>query len=373
MSGRNGHPAGAWRRAASWPAAAQWGALVALSALISAIWGAAGLPAALLLGPMIGGIVLGVNGVRLAVPRVSYLGAQVVVGAMVSAAITPDIVSIFLHDAFWFSVVLGVTLLGAAALGWSISRSGVIPGATAVYGITPGAAGPMMLLGEAEGADVQVVAIMQYSRVMLVVLAVAFVARLWADAGDPHPHGALWLAPVHWGNLVAVLLLAALAQQAARLVRLPAWAVLGPMLVLSALHAAGWITIELPRWLLAAAYAAIGWHIGLGFRRDALFQIGRALPVVMAATLVLMALCALLAWCLTHFAHVDSLTAYLATSPGGLDSVAIIAASTPRVDLSFVLALQSVRLLFVIGLSPLITRLVVRHSPHLQELRPSKT
>jgi hypothetical protein len=46
-----------------------------------------------------------------------------------------------------------------------------------------------------------------------------------------------------------------------------------------------------------------------------------------------------------RLAHVDALTAYLATSPGGLDSVAIIAASTPRVDLPFVLALQSVRLL----------------------------
>jgi hypothetical protein len=72
---------GAWRRAASWPAAAQWGALVALSALVSVIWGAAGLPAALLLGPMVGGIVLGVNGVRLVVPRLPYLGAQAVVGA----------------------------------------------------------------------------------------------------------------------------------------------------------------------------------------------------------------------------------------------------------------------------------------------------
>jgi uncharacterized membrane protein AbrB (regulator of aidB expression) len=59
-------------------------------------------------------------------------------------------------------------------------------------------------------------------------------------------------------------------------------------------------------------------------------------------------------------------SAYLATSPGGLDSVAIIAASSPHVDLSFVLALQSVRLLLVISSAPLITRLVVRHSPHLQ-------
>ena len=334
------------------------------------IWGAAGLPAALLLGPMVGGIVLGVNGVRLTVPRLPYLGAQAVVGAMVAAAITPDIVSTFLHDAVLFTIVLGATLLGAAALGWTISRSGLIPGATAVYGITPGAAGPMVLLGQAEGADVHLVAFMQYSRVVLVVLAAAFVAHFWAGNVDLHPHGAPWLTPVHWSSLVAGLLLAALAQQVARLLRLPAWAMLGPMVLLSTLHAVGWLNIELPRWLLAAAYAVLGWYIGLGFRRDALLQVGRALPSVLGATLALMALCALLAWGLARFAHVDPLTAYLATSPGGLDSVAIIAASTPRVDLSFVLALQSVRLLFVIGLAPLLARLVVRHSPHLQELRP---
>jgi membrane AbrB-like protein len=174
---------------------------------------------------------------------------------------------------------------------------------------------------------------------------------------------------VHWGNLAAVLLLAALAQQVARLLRLQAWALLGPMLVLSTLHAGGWLNIELPRWLLAAAYALLGWHIGLSFRRNVLLHVWRALPVVAGATLCLIGFCGLLAWCLTRWIHVDMLTAYLATSPGGIDSVAIVAASTPRVDLPFVLALQSVRLLFVIGLAPLITRQVVRHSPHLKQAR----
>ncbi len=60
-------------------------------------------------------------------------------------------------------------------------------------------------------------------------------------------------------------------------------------------------------------------------------------------------------------AHVDALTAYLATSPGGLDSVAIIAASAARVNVPFVLAFQSVRLVLVIALSPTITRLVRRY------------
>jgi uncharacterized protein len=366
MSAEGGSRATAWHLLASWPASIQWAALLGLSALISLLWGTAGLPAALLLGPMIGGIVFGVNGLQLAVPRWPYLGAQAIIGAMVSAAITPTIVATLGHDSLLFGAVMAITLLGAAAFGWLIGRSGLIPGATAVYGISPGAASAMVLLGEAEGADARLVAFMQYSRVLLVALAAALVARFWAGAAGAHVPGPPWLAPVHWGNLAAVLLLTALGQQAARLLRLQAWALLGPMLLLSALHAGDWLAIDLPRWLLAAAYALLGWHIGLGFRRDALLHAGQALPVVAGAALSLMGLCGLLAWCLTRLAHVDALTAYLATSPGGLDSVAIIAASTPRVDLPFVLALQSVRLLFVIALAPLITRLVVRHSPHLR-------
>jgi hypothetical protein len=136
----------------------QWAALLALSSLISLVWGAAGLPAALLLGPMIGGIAFGVSGLHLAVPQDSYLGAQAVIGAMVSAAITPAIVATLSRDLPLFAVVMAATLLGAAALGWLMSRSGLIPGATAVYGISPGAATAMVLLGEAQGADVRMIA-----------------------------------------------------------------------------------------------------------------------------------------------------------------------------------------------------------------------
>jgi membrane AbrB-like protein len=353
----------------SWPRPLLWLALLALSGLLSALWGALGLPAALLLGPMIGGIVFGVNGAQLTVAPAPNLGAQAVIGAMVAASITPSILVTFGHQYLLFCVVMLGTLFGAAGIGWLISRSGLIPGATAVYGISPGAAGAMVLLGEAEGADPRLVAFMQYTRVLLVAIAAAMVARFWAHSGAAHPPGAPWRSSVHWGTLAEVLGLALIGQQLARLLRLQAWALLGPLLLLSALHAAGWLVIDLPRWLLAAAYALLGWRIGLTFRRDALTHAGRALPAVLAAALSLMGLCAGLAWCLTRFAGTDPLTAYLATSPGGLDSVAIIAASSGHVDLPFVLALQAVRLVFVICLAPFITRLVVRHSPHLHAAR----
>lgn len=367
-----GAPAATGPLLARWPVPLQWAALLALSGALSLAWGAAGMPAALLLGPMIGGIVFGVNGAELKVPRLPYTGAQAVIGAMIGSVITPAIFGAFAHDWLLFCAVMAATMFGAAALGWLISRSGIIPGATAVYGTSPGAASSMVLLGEAQGADTQLIAFMQYSRVLLVALVAALVARFGAD----HTHTAAsaavfaatsWLAPVHWVTLAAVLAIAVLSQFAARALRLSAWALLGPMLVLSGLHASGLLEFHLPRWLLAACYTLLGWNIGLGFRRNTLINAAHALLPVIASALALIAFCAALSWCLSVLLHIDPLTAYLATSPGGLDSVAIIAASSPQVDMSFVMALQGVRLIFVIALAPTLVKLVVKSSPHLRQ------
>jgi uncharacterized protein len=173
-----------WLR--SWPRPAQWAALVALSALISLALGTAGLPAALLLGPMISAIVFGVNELQLPMPGWLYVAAQGVIGTMVAGSITPAIVRSFTHDGLLFCLVMAATLLAAALIGWLISRTGLIPGATAVYGTSPGAATAMVLLGEAQGADARLVAFMQYSRVLLVALAAALVARFWAGTGGAH-------------------------------------------------------------------------------------------------------------------------------------------------------------------------------------------
>jgi len=60
---------------------------------------------------------------------------------------------------------------------------------------------------------------------------------------------------------------------------------------------------------------------------------------------------------LARAAHVNLVTAYLALSPGGMDSVAIIAASSP-VDVPFVMALLTLRLIVVMLLGPQLSRIV---------------
>src|SRR3712207_8585996 len=50
---------------------------------------------------------------------------------------------------------------------------------------------------------------------------------------------------------------------------------------------------------------------------------GRLFPLVLASAVGLTAACAGLGWALAALTKIDGLTAYLATAPGGIDSVAI--------------------------------------------------
>ena len=58
---------------------------------------------------------------------------------------------------------------------------------------------------------------------------------------------------------------------------------------------------------------------------------------------------------------IDPLTAYLATSPGGADSVAIIASSS-KVDQPFVMAMQIARFVVVLLTGPSLARFIARRS-----------
>lgn len=73
--------------------------------------------------------------------------------------------------------------------------------------------------------------------------------------------------------------------------------------------------------------------------------------VAMVAATALMG--ALLAW----LTPVDGLTAYLATTPGGLFAVLAIAADSGS-DVTYVMAVQLFRLLVILAFTPLLARLL---------------
>ncbi len=332
--------------------------MLVLSIAIVAILESIRLPAAFLVGPMFAAIACGVNAAAIRVPSGFFVAAQGVIGCLIAASIAPDmLMGMFVQ----WPLVLGVvvaTLCASSLLGAMISRWGSLPGTTAVWGSAPGAASAMVLMADAFGADARLVAFMQYLRVILVSLSAATIARLWVDTSGVEAAAVVWFPPLVWPGFPAAVAVALVGAFGGRLTGLAGGTFLGPMILGGLFHIGAGIDLQLPEWLLAASYGVIGWTIGLKFTRPILLHAARSLPQIIAAIIALIAFCAAIGAVIGPIFDVDPLSAFLATSPGGMDSVAIIAAATDGVDISFIMTLQMARFLVVLIAGPPVARFI---------------
>jgi membrane AbrB-like protein len=337
---------------------AEWVLLLVASSLLVVAMRAARLPAALLLGPMIAAIGFALCGAQTRLSRTFVLGAQTVLGCLIAKSFNSGLLAVLaIH---WPTLVglAAATLVMTAALGLLITRRGWLPGTAAIWGLSPGAASAMVLLADEHGADKRVVALMQYSRIILVAFAAVAVARVLGHPGGsanlPTPSGlqALWSPPLHELGFVETIALALAGALSARITRRASAALFVPAFGGAALQGAGLIAIELPPILPTLAFGIIGWYVGLSFTREALLHCLKIFPRMLAAIVAMMVMCGLLSLLLAVLVpNTDPLTAYLSMSPGGMDT-AVVIATTTNVSLPLVLAAQLVRLIIVMIAGP---------------------
>lgn len=342
----------------SLPKPVQWAVLIVASLGMAVILMSVHAPAALLLGPLLAAMVIASSGAQLRLPLSPFVFAQGIVGSMIAKMVPLSIVGDVMS--YWVLFTVGVLSVVAVStlLGWIMTRMQLLPGTTALWGTSPGAASVMTLMAEAYGADPRLVAIMQYLRVLMVAAVAAAVAHMFGISPEHHAAAIVWFPPVAWLPLAETVALAIVGPIIAQRLNIPAGAFLVPLVIGGVLTHFGLIQIEQPTWLLAACYTMVGWNIGLRFTRPLLVHAAKALPRILVCIFIMIGLCGGVAAMLVVVAKVDPLTAYLATSPGGANSVAIIAASS-NVDVSFVMAMQAVRLIVVLILAPVLTKFIV--------------
>jgi membrane AbrB-like protein len=346
---------------------AAWLVLIALASLLVILLRAADMPAAFLLGPMIAAIIVAVaSGTRTRLPRVFIIAAQSILGCLIAAAINDELLEVIAAHWEILAAFSLATIVITALLGALVTRSGWLPGTTAIWGLSPGAAAAMVLLAEEHGADKRMVAVMQYSRIVLVALAAILLAKavghpnlpshvLTADNSNAQT---LMLPPLL--PFIQMLALAASGIAIAIYSGKGSLALFIPAFAGAALHAAGFIHITVPPLLATAAFCSVGVYVGLSFTREALLHSLRALPTMLLAIGAMILLCGALSLLLGKLLpDTDPLTAYLALSPGGIDA-AVIIASQASVSLPLILAAQFVRLLFVIAGAPALAKWLAR-------------
>lgn len=333
----------------------KWAGLILFSAINVYLLELFKLPAALMLGPMIAAITLASCGARFKLHNKVFSLAQGFVGMMIVEHLPTHAWQEFTHQ--WPIFLFGTlsTLIVSALVGWYVAQARRLPGSTAVWGISPGAASVMTLMSESYGADMRIVAFMQYSRVVSCALATMFVARFAIDSSALEQAHVDWLAFHFHSDLLVKVALILLGVYIGKRYALPGGALLTPMVFGFVVNLIYPIPTPLPLTVLALAYALLGWGIGFRFSKEVLKHVFNLLPIIFSSILVLLVANVALALIITALTDIDFISAFLATCPGGADSVAIIATSV-HANVPFVMAMQLARFFIVMILGPLSAR-----------------
>src|ERR671917_1302744 len=342
-----------------------WIALGVGSLLAGLFAQSAGLPAGWLVGPML--VALAVALVwkeHPTVPRWGRVASLAVVGGMLAATFRPSVIPLVAGHLLPVTLVVGGTLFLSLGAGLLLSGLVRIDRKTAALGALPGAASGMLAMSDPLGADARLVALMQYTRVVVVVVSATLVGRLVTGAAPQPTSGQGLQDPSRGVDLLvqgtvqiymATVLVAVLGAWAGTRLRLPAGALLGPLILGVALAELGIVHLAWPPGVPQAAYLVLGLWVGLLFDGASVKRAGRLFPFVLASAVGLVLACAALGWSLAELTGIDGMTAYLATTPGGIDSVAIVALGT-EADAPLVLAVQMLRLLAVVFAGSLLGR-----------------
>jgi len=295
---------------------------------------------------------------RTAVPRRAFIAAQATLGVMLGTFLESSSLSSLADDWLPVAVVSVATLVLSVVAGLVLTRTTEVDAPTGTLGMVAGGASGIVAMADELGADARLVAFMQYLRVLIVVLSIPVIVAFGfpAAGGGPGPDDGPLLAGL--GDWLLTAAVAVAGAWAGRLTRLPAATLLGPLLLAGAIALIWPDALDVPPLAREVAFALIGLEVGLRFTAETLRAMGRLLAPVVVAILALMAGSFLFALGLTATTSASLLESYLATTPGGLYAVLAVAFGAGA-DTTFVVAVQTLRLLSLVILAPFVVRWVV--------------
>jgi uncharacterized protein len=318
----------------------------------------AGLPSPALFGGLVAGLVRALAVPRrAAVPQPAFTASQAVVGVTMGTLV--DLETLQVVAANWLPVLLVTigTLALSLAAGLLLRLRRDISPVTGAFAVIAGGASGIIVMARELGADERMVAVLQYLRVLLIVLLMPVIATVvYGASTDPTPaagsgDGVGWVP-----GLLITAGCAVIGLVVGRLLRVPVAALLGPMVAAAALQLTGLVDgLAVPDLVENTAFLVIGLQVGISFTRGSLRTIGRALPLALAVILGLIVASAGLGAVLAAVTGVSALDGYLATTPGGLYAV-LATATGSGADATFVLAVQVLRLFVMLLSAPLVAR-----------------
>ncbi|WP_192841309.1 AbrB family transcriptional regulator [Falsirhodobacter sp. alg1] len=312
-----------------WPAV---GITLTLGAIGGGIAYAIGLPIALLLGSLLavgGAAALGLRplGRRIQVPPVLRIIFIPVVGVAIGANFTPEVARQMVN---WWPSLLALCLYIPVvhAIGYFFYRRfGPLDAKTAYFGAVPAGMVECVMLGEEVGADVKMLVLLQFLRLILTILLVPVAFALLTDI---HVGPAVRLGG-HGGMGPADLFILGAAAISgawiAKRLRFPAAVMTGPILMSALVHATGLTSAVPPVWAVSVTQVIVGCMLGARFSGLPMGHIGMAIRLTIVNVLFGLGVAFVFTRALAHVIDQPPAAIFLAFAPGGVTEMSLIALS----------------------------------------------
>ncbi|MCF8488531.1 MAG: AbrB family transcriptional regulator [Rhodospirillum sp.] len=317
------------------------------------------LPLAWMMGSMLFTTIAALSGVRLEAPRQMRLAVIPILGVLLGAAFSPQTLS-RMHE--WGWTMAGLFVFGAVVTGTVsliLNKLFHYDGRTAFLSAAPGGINDLILLAQQYNANDRAVSLMHAIRILVAVMTIPlyfrFVYGITTSGGGPGYTPLDALSPTDALMLAACALLG---YWLGKVLKLPAYAIFGPMILSAALHFGGFTAAKPPTMLIQAAQVIVGATIGCRFLGVSISVMFRDMLVAAGSGLAMVGLAVGFAAVLSPLTGFGVGEIVLAFSPGGLMEMGLISIAM-GFDPAFVSAHHLARIVMVIVFAPLVFKLIV--------------
>lgn len=299
--------------------------------------------------------------ISIASPKYFSAPSRAILGITIGSAFRPEILN-YLGD-FVSSLVLIIpfVFLTTACGMWYYVKILKFDKITAYFSAIPGGLLEMATLAESFSLNLYKVVITQSSRLLFMIFLLPFVLEYFLHISLDARRGIT--QPLMQTNLMDMFLIAVLAfvgWKGALKLKIPGGTLIGPMVIGALAYSFDILHSRPPSELLNIIQLILGSSIGFVFVGISYKEIFKVLSQTLGYFVILIAICSLFmtsVWWMTDF---PLLSIMLAFAPGGQAEMNLIAIVVGA-NLPYVALHHIVRLFLVIGIAPILVRLVKKN------------
>lgn len=347
----------------SWADVLRFTKALAIGAVGGATFFYFNMPLAWMTGAMVFTTCAALAGTTLYVPTRLRTVMVSILGVLLGSTFTPEALDHVLEWPITLSALALYLVVVTGMLYLYFRRFMGFDPATAYFSATPGGLQEMIIVGRAMGGDDRSIALVHGARILLVVLTLPFWFRYAYGVGSAGGGaGTGTLAGLGWLDAAVLLACAILGPIVGKLLRFPAYRIVGPMVASAGVHITGITASAPPMELVAIAQVIIGSAIGARFAGAPLKWVLKILASSIGSTGLMLGATVLFALVLAPISGIPFAPVVLAFAPGGLAEMSLIALAL-GIETAFVATHHVVRIMMIVMAAPFVFKMAAGKRP----------